>query len=309
MRFFVFGPRVFGLRTGVSLGREDFARSAGQATSSAAIDPDHSFIYVVKSGNGLCKIGMTTNPNARLAQLRSGSASPLEFAWIGAPKADTIAIEREAHKMLDQYRRNGEWFAVAPDAAVGAIHSVAYRRGQPVLDLTADQAERIRQIACMPQSKSTTALGRVAVGLLQMVVAAVKFIRAQRPAAVRLALRYQIRNARRPPFARFDARKENGDLLCSSRPPRWSADHDNSARYFSAGSCPTSYRSIGRWLNVDGDAVGQVDALLRLALDERRGHHTGGAIAKIVGAGFPVVNFIAAARRCSRPGLYRARSR
>jgi hypothetical protein len=166
------GPRIFGIRTGVSLGREDFAR-AGQTTSTAAIDPDHSFIYVIKGDNGLCKIGFTTNPNARLAQLRTASASPLEFAWIGAPKADVIAIERDVHTMLNQYRRNGEWFAVEPDAAVGAIHSVAYRRGQPVLDLTADQAERIRQIACMPQGKSTTALGRVAVGLLQMVVAAV----------------------------------------------------------------------------------------------------------------------------------------
>jgi hypothetical protein len=173
MRLLLFGPRIFGLRTGLSLGREDFARFAGQTTSASAIDPDHSFLYVIKGDHGLCKIGQTANPNARLAQLQTASAVPLEFAWIGAPKGDTIAIEREAHKMLDQYRRNGEWFAVAPDAAVGAIHSVAYRRGQPVLDLTADQAERIRQIACVPQSKSTTALGRVAVGLLQMVVAAV----------------------------------------------------------------------------------------------------------------------------------------
>lgn len=39
-----------------------------------------------------------------------------------------------AHAMLDKYRRNGEWFAVAPDAAVGTIHAAAYRRGQPVLD-------------------------------------------------------------------------------------------------------------------------------------------------------------------------------
>jgi hypothetical protein len=146
MRLLLFGPRLFGLRTGISIGREDFRR-AGQThsgTGSAAIDPDHSFVYVVKADNGLCKIGMTTNPAARLAQLRSGSASPLEFAWIGAPKGDTIAIERDAHDMLAKYRKNGEWFAIEPDAAVGAIHTVAYRRGQPVLDLTADQAERIR---------------------------------------------------------------------------------------------------------------------------------------------------------------------
>jgi hypothetical protein len=102
---------------------------------------------VVKGNHGLRKISQTTNPAARLAQLRSASSSPLEFAWVGAPKADVIAIERDAHTMLDKYRRNGEWFEVSPDAAVGAIHSVAYRRGQPVLDLDANQAEQIVQIA------------------------------------------------------------------------------------------------------------------------------------------------------------------
>jgi hypothetical protein len=87
-RLLLFGPKIFGLRTGLSLGREDFVGFARQQTSASAIDPDHSFVYVVKADNGLCKIGMTTNPNARLAQLRSGSASPLEFAWIGAPKGE-----------------------------------------------------------------------------------------------------------------------------------------------------------------------------------------------------------------------------
>jgi T5orf172 domain len=174
MRLLLFGPRIFGLRTGISLGREDWAKLNAQPRSTATgIDPDHSFVYVVKADDGLCKIGMTTNPNARLAQLRSGSASPLEFAWIGAPKGDTIAIERDAHAMLDKYRKSGEWFAVEPDAAVGTIHAAAFRLGQPVLDLDPERAEQIRQIACMPAKKPSTALSRVAVSLLQMVVAAV----------------------------------------------------------------------------------------------------------------------------------------
>jgi hypothetical protein len=60
-----------------------------------------------------------------------------------------------------------------PLVSLPTVHAAAFRHGQPVLDLDATQAERIRKIACMPQSKSTTALGRVAVGLLLMVVAAV----------------------------------------------------------------------------------------------------------------------------------------
>jgi hypothetical protein len=54
MRLLLFGPKIFGLRTGLSLGREDFARFAGQQTSASAIDPDHSFLYVVKGDHGLC---------------------------------------------------------------------------------------------------------------------------------------------------------------------------------------------------------------------------------------------------------------
>jgi hypothetical protein len=174
VRFFLFGPRVFGLRTGLSLGREDFARFADpqrSATAGGAIDPDHGFIYVMKGGNGLCKVGITVNPNGRLAQLRSSVFFPIDFAWIGAPKGDTIAIEREAHRMLDKYRRQGEWFQIEADAAVGAVHAAAFRLGQPVLDLDAAQAEQIRLVACQQQAKpSSTVLGRVAVGVLQLVV-------------------------------------------------------------------------------------------------------------------------------------------
>jgi hypothetical protein len=73
--------------------------------------------------------------------------------------------------MLDKHRRNGEWFEVSPDAAVCAIHSVAYRRGQPVLDLDATQAEQIVQIArSMPlESKPPPAWQRVGMIALQVI--------------------------------------------------------------------------------------------------------------------------------------------
>jgi hypothetical protein len=174
MRFWFAGPRLFaGFRPGVSFGPEDF-RSARQTRGGAnAIDPDHSFLYVIKNdANGLCKIGRTTYPNARLAKLQNEFTARLEFAWLGAPKEQTIAIEAEAHRMLDKYRRNGEWFAVSADCAVGAIHSAAYRRGQPCLDLTVEQAEQIRLIACQQSNKpSTTTFSRVAEGLFQLLAA------------------------------------------------------------------------------------------------------------------------------------------
>jgi hypothetical protein len=92
-----------------------------------------------------CKIGITGNPQARLAQLNAGSPVPLEFAWLGVPRDQGALIEQDAHAMLAPYRRNDEWFAIAPDAAVGAINAAAQRRGHPILGVTPDQAELIRK--------------------------------------------------------------------------------------------------------------------------------------------------------------------
>lgn len=149
MRLLLFGPRIFGIRTGVSLGRDDFEKAFGKkaATGQSPIDLDHSFVYVIKGEHGRCKIGITGNPRARLDQLQTGSAHPIELAWIGAPAGDVIAIERDAHAMLAQYRRNGEWFEVSHDAAVGAICSAAARRNKNVLGLTLEQADQIVSVA------------------------------------------------------------------------------------------------------------------------------------------------------------------
>jgi T5orf172 domain len=173
MRIWFYGPRLAGLRTGLSFGPEDWRAMSRSQSAESAIDPDHFFIYVIKGDNGLCKIGITANPNARLAQLRSTLSFPMDFAWIGAPKGDTIAIERDAHAMLAQYRRNGEWFEVSPDAAVGAIHAAAFKRGQPVLDLDATQAERIRQIAVQQPTKSPWTFGRIIWTMVKVILGAI----------------------------------------------------------------------------------------------------------------------------------------
>ncbi len=154
MRLLLFGPRLFGVRTGVTLGRRDLERALNfvngqsqQPVGPALFDPDHSFIYVIKGDHNHCKFGISGNPTARLDQLRTGSAHSIEYAWIGAPEGEATAIERDAHEMLAKYRRNGEWFQVSHDAAVGAVCAAAARRNRPILGLTLEQAERIRMVA------------------------------------------------------------------------------------------------------------------------------------------------------------------
>lgn len=170
MRLIGLGPRFFGVRWGVSLGRRDLEKIFNSGRNAKPFDPDTgSFLYVVRGDHGRVKIGITSNCNARLAQLQTGSAHPLEFAWIGAPQGQAVGIEYDAHQMLASYRRNGEWFEVTPDAAVGAISAAAQRRGMNILGCTPELAERIRQVGAQQEAKPSRALRwmiRIAIALL-----------------------------------------------------------------------------------------------------------------------------------------------
>lgn len=151
MRLFAIGPRVAGVRLGVSVSQRDLASLFGGSAYGAMPDLSAAtrdgFIYVIKNAAGRCKVGITGNPIERINNLRTGSAEPIEFAWIGIPEDDTVLIESDALATLDRYRTHRDWFDVTPDIAVAAISAAAQRRGRPVLGVTLDQAEQIRLIA------------------------------------------------------------------------------------------------------------------------------------------------------------------
>jgi hypothetical protein len=66
----------------------------------------------------------------RLAQLRTGSASNIDYAFLAPTSGDPYAIEREAHAMLARSRLNGEWFDVPPELAIAAVTGAAAKLGQ-----------------------------------------------------------------------------------------------------------------------------------------------------------------------------------
>jgi hypothetical protein len=147
MRFFFSGPRIFGIRPGVSFSAADFkeAPSAARARAPSG-EVQGSFVYVVRGDHNLVKIGVSSNPSARLAQLRTGSPFPISFAFIAATPGDGFDIERAAHQMLARQRLNGEWFDVAPEMAIAAVNAAAARIGAPLqsVDLaTADLALKL----------------------------------------------------------------------------------------------------------------------------------------------------------------------
>jgi T5orf172 domain len=144
MRFWFSGPRIFGHRTGVSFGPEDLRalRNAQRPRQAGAGHPDGSFVYVVRGGGNLCKIGVSTNPTARLAQLKTASAFPIPFAFIGGTDGTSgYAIEQEAHRILDRCRAEGEWFQCPPELAIAAINGAAAKLGEKLAPI--DQAPSI----------------------------------------------------------------------------------------------------------------------------------------------------------------------
>lgn len=155
MRLLAIGPRFLGIRWGVVLGRRDLEKVFAPR-NKVPFDPDtSSFLYVLKGEHGRVKIGISADPYGRLAQLQTGSAHKLEFAWIGAPQGQAMGIEHDAHVMLNKYQCNGEWFDITPDAAVGAVSAAAQRRGINILGCTPELVEQIRQVIATQDATAT----------------------------------------------------------------------------------------------------------------------------------------------------------
>lgn len=152
MRLFFFGPRLFGIRPGVSFGPEDF-RTLRRPTVADRQRPSPealggSFVYVIRGDHHRCKIGISSNPNARLAQLRTASAFPLSFAFVGVTdRTDGSAIEREAHTLLDRYRVAGEWFDCPVELAIAAVNGAAARLGEKLCAIDPGRVDDVIRLA------------------------------------------------------------------------------------------------------------------------------------------------------------------
>ena len=150
MRFYFSGPRLFGgwLRPGVSFDPRELRQLS---TPVGAPQPSGNFVYVIKGEHNLCKIGISGNPSARLATLRTASPYPLDFAFVGVTPGSGLDIEQAAHAMLAGQRMNGEWFDAPVALAVAAVQSGAFQIGQKLLPVDVAQADEIvRRIAALP---------------------------------------------------------------------------------------------------------------------------------------------------------------
>jgi T5orf172 domain len=159
MRFWLGGPRVMGVRNGLSFGPEDFRRFAQTPPSRALAGRgrmEGGFIYVIKGEHGLLKIGVSTNPNAQLSQLRKAWPYQLSFEYVGALANFGYDLERATHDILAKHRLEGEWFDCPPEVAVAAINAAAHKRRDKIIGVEPEMVDGIIQIATYGAARSAT---------------------------------------------------------------------------------------------------------------------------------------------------------
>ncbi len=150
MRFFFTGPRLFGIRPGVSFGASDFGRFTRTSPAGSTGGMTGSFVYVIADQSGRHKIGSSRDPIQRIAQLQTGSADRLSFAYIGATSGVGTNVEFAAHALLARQNVINEWFAVPASIAIGAVIECAGRLGEPIQQVAPEAVPQIIKLASQP---------------------------------------------------------------------------------------------------------------------------------------------------------------
>jgi Meiotically up-regulated gene 113 len=165
MRFYLRGPRVMGIGTGISFGPEDFRRPNTRAQSSSN---GGSFLYVITGDHERVKVGVSIDPNKRRAQLQTGSPFPLRIAYVAVTPGTGYDIEGEAKRTLDRYRcpdgSGDEWFNVPVEMAVAAVNAAAFERGQPLCQLTQEALDATLRVMALPEDQQQAFLAEGPLG-------------------------------------------------------------------------------------------------------------------------------------------------
>lgn len=82
-------------------------------------------IYVMASGGGPVKIGVTRQITSRVSTLCAASPYPITVAFLAAVNDDPFLLETYVHQLLADRRLNAEWFDVNPSEAIDTIRRAA----------------------------------------------------------------------------------------------------------------------------------------------------------------------------------------
>lgn len=86
------------------------------------------FLYIIGTlvggvASAPTKVGISSNPTARLRELQVGSARKLMLCSMVMleGRADAFGLEQEMHATLAEWGMSGEWFDVCPLYATGVL--------------------------------------------------------------------------------------------------------------------------------------------------------------------------------------------
>jgi hypothetical protein len=107
-------------------------------------------LYVMESEVGV-KIGISKSPDERLRQITNASGMHVSLRHTRDHES-AYAVEQNAHKLLADKRRTGEWFNVTVNEAIAAIDEAASEienscEPQEPVSCTTVFKERLRRIA------------------------------------------------------------------------------------------------------------------------------------------------------------------
>jgi hypothetical protein len=150
MRVWISGPRVAGVRLGLSFGPEDFRKVTGRPSARSSPRRQNitgAFVYVITDGHRV-KLGSSIDPNRRLRELQTGNPRPLQFSFVGITPGPGFDIEMKAKDMLTRHRANmhgggDEWFDTSPEIATAAMMGAAGKIGQKLLAISPSQIGQI----------------------------------------------------------------------------------------------------------------------------------------------------------------------
>ena len=95
---------------------------AKAAKTEGAMKAPQRFIYVIGPLEGAQKVGLTTDPKARLATLQTGCPQELVIhVAVRVPFGEAHAVERRAHRLLEQSKVKNEWFDITPEGGIAAV--------------------------------------------------------------------------------------------------------------------------------------------------------------------------------------------
>ena len=82
---------------------------------------------MIEGSHGAVKIGISSNPEKRRAELQTGAPHHLFLAFSIYAGDAAFDVEQEAHYILSAHRMPGEWFAVSKEMAIAAVYGAAAR--------------------------------------------------------------------------------------------------------------------------------------------------------------------------------------